>query len=167
MHRGDYFVRPATLADEPAVTRVLSQSYPTLLAAHYDPRLLERALPMMTRANPRLLRSGTYYVACDANGNVLGCGGWTPERPGTGALEPSLGHLRHFAVDPAATRRGIGRELLSHAIHEADARGFPRLECFATLSAEAFYRSAGFATIRNVDVDMGGVAFPSLLMRRA
>lgn len=161
-----YLVRPATLADEAAVTGVLSRSYPALLAAHYDADLLARALPLMVRANPKLLASGTYHVACEADGTMLGCGGWTPERPGTGEIVSGLGHLRHFGVDPGATRRGVGARLLAHCIAEAEARGVREIECYATLSAEPFYQSAGFVTIGPIDVDMGGVLFPSLVMKR-
>lgn len=166
MAASDYHVRPATPSDEPAITRVLSRSYPALLATHYEASLLARALPLMTRANPKLLTSGTYHVACDANGTVLGCGGWTPERPGTGEIATGLGHLRHFGVDPDATLRGVGARLLAHCIGEAETRGIRNFECYATRSAELFYRRAGFVTLRPIDVDMGGVMFPSLLMVR-
>lgn len=159
-------VRTATLSDEAAVTGVLSRSYPSLLAAHYDAALLARALPLMACANPKLLASGTYYVACDLDGHVIGCGGWTPERPGTGEIVPGIGHLRHFGVDPGTIRRGVGARLLAHAISEAEAHGIRDLECYATLSAEAFYRRAGFVTLRPIDVDMGALKFPSLLMMR-
>jgi GNAT superfamily N-acetyltransferase len=163
---GDYRIRPATLSDREAVTAVLSRSYPALLSSHYEPAVLASALPMMTRANPRLLSSGTYHVACDVAGNLLGCGGWTPDHPGTGEIKAGLGHLRHFAVDPSATRKGIGARLLAHCIAEAEARGIRTIECYATLSAEAFYRSGGFVIVRRIDVDMGGTPFPSLLMKR-
>jgi GNAT superfamily N-acetyltransferase len=162
----EYRVRRATPSDAAAVSHVLARSYPALLAAHYDADLLARALPLMTRANPELLASGTYYVACDDEAGVVGCGGWTTERPGTGETVPKLGHLRHFGVDPDLTRRGIGARLLTYALSEAHSRGIRTIECYATFPAEPFYRSAGFLTVRPIDVDMGILTFPSLLMTR-
>ena len=50
----------------------------------------------MTRANPGLLASGTYYVAESRDSLIVGCGGWTRESPVDGGIEPGLGHIRHF-----------------------------------------------------------------------
>jgi hypothetical protein len=40
----------------------------------------------MTKANPKLLASGTFYVAQSLHGEIVGCGGWTREQPGTGEV---------------------------------------------------------------------------------
>ncbi len=162
----DTAIRPATLDDTDAVGEVLSRSYPALLAPHYDADLLSQALPLLTRANPRLIASGTYYVAAEEGGRLLGCGGWTRERPGTGEIVAGLGHLRHFAVEAAFAGLGIGKRLLAHSLAEARAQGIGAVECYATLGAEPFYRSAGFVTVKPIDVAMGPLSFPSLLMTR-
>jgi len=47
------------------------------VAPGYPAELLARAVPLMARANPALLRCGTYYLAQGPEGDVLGCGGWT------------------------------------------------------------------------------------------
>ncbi|HEY8521574.1 MAG TPA: hypothetical protein VIN61_15990 [Gammaproteobacteria bacterium] len=73
--RLDYEVRVATLDDADAVGAVLRASYPKLMAASYDEQVLAPALEMMTKADPVLLGSGTYYVAELSNGRVVGCGG--------------------------------------------------------------------------------------------
>ena len=57
-----------------------------LLVARYDRDLLGRALPFMTSANPILLASGTYDVAEREPGHLVGCGGWTAARPGSGEI---------------------------------------------------------------------------------
>lgn len=56
-------IRIAGATDASAVRQVLAASYPVLMADAYDDALLARALPLMTQANPRLLGSGTYYLA--------------------------------------------------------------------------------------------------------
>ena len=114
-----YSVRVANPGDDKSVSALLSASYPVLLAQDYDPDLLSAALPLMTNANPRLLASGTYYVAVTGDGSIIGCGGWTAEAPGGGESTPGVGHIRHFAVHPDWTRRGVGLALLNRCIEEA------------------------------------------------
>ena len=159
-------LRATTSGDREIVTALLEASYQRLLAADYDPRLLARALPLMTKANPRLLESGTYYVVETRDGSAVGCGGWTLEVPGGGASSRGVGHIRHFAIHPEWTRQGIGKALLRHCIEEARALGIGQLECLSTLTAIAFYESAGFIPVAKTEVQMSPtVTFPSLLMR--
>jgi|SRR5262245_15065196 len=167
MSRTDaYTLRAATPGDAAAVSALLEASYPQLLAPDYDPRLLAAALPLMTKANPQLLASGTYYVAEASSETLVGCGGWTTEAPGGGASTPGVGHVRHFAVHPEWTRRGIGHALLNRCLEGARARGIETLECLSTLTAQAFYRAAGFVTVGPLDVPMSQtVMLPGILMR--
>ena len=159
-------LRATTSGDDDIVTALLEASYPRLLAADYDPRLLARALPLMTKANPRLLASGTYYLVETSVGSAVGCGGWTLEAPGGGASRRGVGHIRHFAIHADWTRQGIGKALLRHCIEEARALGVGKLECLSTLTAIAFYESAGFVPVAKAAVQMSpAVTLPSLLMR--
>ncbi|HEX6998312.1 MAG TPA: GNAT family N-acetyltransferase [Gammaproteobacteria bacterium] len=163
----DYAVRVATLEDAEAVGALLRASYPRLMARSYDEALLAPALELMTKANPSLLGSGTYYLAELSTGLVVGCGGWTVERPGTGAVEPGAGHLRHFAVHPDWTRRGIGRAIFAVCERDARVAGVTTFECYSSLNAEKFYRALGFERIREMDIELRPpVALPGVLMRR-
>jgi N-acetylglutamate synthase-like GNAT family acetyltransferase len=138
-----------------------------LLASNYDETTLDSALPYMVKANPNLLASGTYYVAEVELGTIVGCGGWTLEKPGTGEIVKGEAHIRHFAVHPDCIKRGIGTALLTRCITEARLGGIHKLHCFSTLNAEAFYRASGFQTIDFVDVRMGpSVEFRAVLMHR-
>lgn len=133
----------------------------------YDEEVLAPALELMTQANPSLLSSGTYYVAELTSGLLVGCGGWTPERPGTKSVEPGLGHLRHFAVHPDWTRRGIGRALIEACDRSARAAGVMTFECYSSLNAERFYRALGFVRIREMNMELKPpVVLPGVLMRR-
>jgi N-acetylglutamate synthase-like GNAT family acetyltransferase len=159
-------IRTARPADADAVTVVLAASYPALLAPRYDADLLARALPFMTRAHPGLLASGTYYVA-ESDGALVGCGGWSHARPGSGEIVEGEGHVRHFATHPEWTGRGIGAALLARCLDEIRQAGLRKLHCFSTINAEPFYRTAGFETIGPIDVQMGpSLKFPGILMRR-
>jgi GNAT superfamily N-acetyltransferase len=82
------------------------------MKAGYDAFFLSAALPLMTRANPTLLQSGTYYLSETQDGTIIGCGGWTFERPGGGEVVPGLVHIRHFATHPDWIGRGIGTALV-------------------------------------------------------
>jgi GNAT superfamily N-acetyltransferase len=162
-----YALRVATPADAEAVTALLAASYPTLLAEAYAPDLLAATLPLMTKANPKLLASGTYYVAEVDGGSLAGCGGWTAEKPGSGEIAPGLGHIRHFATHPEWTRRGIASAMLVRCLEEAKVRGVTTMDAFATLSAEDFYRAHGFVPIGPIDVLMTPeIELPSVWMRR-
>ena len=167
MSERTYAIRAATLEDMAAVTSVLTASYAGLLKDHYAADLLARALPAMTRANPVLLRSGTYYVAEGDGVGVIGCGGWTFERPGTTEIAAGHAHVRHFGTDPNWIGRGVAREILSRCIREAAAKGAHVLESYSTLAAVGFYRALGFVAVGPIDVPMGpGLMFPSVQMTR-
>ena len=89
-------VRTASPEDAEAVRALLHASYQSLMALGYEPVLFARALPILTKANPVLLSCGTWYVVemPVADGALIGCGGWTRQRPGA-PNEP---------VDPALPR---------------------------------------------------------------
>ena len=163
----DYEVRVARPDDAAAVDRLLQASYPKLMAASYDEESLAPALRLMTTANRSLLVSGTYYVAEASPGFLVGCGGWTLERPGTRTIEPRIGHLRHFAVDPGWTRRGIGRAIYDLCETAARAAGIIAFECYSSLNAEEFYRALGFNRIHELDIEFQPlVVLRGVLMRR-
>lgn len=160
-------LRVATPADGRAVGALLRASYPVLMRAGYDEAVLKGALPLMTRANPTLLSSGTYYVAETGSGLMVGCGGWTRERPGTGEVLPQLGHIRHFATHPDWIGRGIGRAIHDRCEEAARSAGVTRFECYASRNAAGFYAALGFSALREIAVPMGpDLAFPSVLMAR-
>jgi N-acetylglutamate synthase-like GNAT family acetyltransferase len=134
------------------------------MANSYDAETLARALPLMTRANPRLLASGTYYVA-EVGVEIVGCGGWSPELPGTKTIVEHIGHVRHFAVHPNHVGRGVGRAIFERCEAQAHDSGINRFECFSSRNAVDFYRAVGFNVIREIEVEMSSdTKFPSVLM---
>lgn len=98
MSTSPFTIRIAAPSDACGVSDLLKTSYGELLAGHYELALLARALPLISRANPALLNSGRYFVAHDGENRIVGCGGWSLDRPGTGELEGGLAHVRHFAT---------------------------------------------------------------------
>jgi GNAT superfamily N-acetyltransferase len=145
---------------------VFEAAYPVLMARAYDAAVLDAALPRMIRVNPALLDAGTFYVAADGRGAVVGCGGWSLARPGSGEVAPGLAHIRHFGTHPHWTGCGVGRAIYERCEADARAAGIIRFECYASLNAEAFYEALGFESIRRSHAPMGSLAFPIVLMER-
>jgi len=160
-------IRIAEPDDHEAISALFAASYGTLMGGAYEPATLEAALPLITRANPLLLASGSFFVA-QAGDAMVGCGGWTRVRPGRGDVEPGLGHVRHFATHPSHTGLGIGRALYRACESQALAAGVGRFECYASLNAEGFYAALGFATVKRITVPVShSVRVPAVHMTRA
>lgn len=165
MNRPPWRLRTATAADEPGVTTLLDRSYSALMAGAYEPALLERALPLIAKANPALLECGTWFVAESSGNRIVGCGGWTPHRPDSTEIEPTLGHVRHFATDPDWTGNGIGRAIHARSREQALAAGIQRFACYASLNAVPFYAALDFRPVRRVEVPIAdNIVFPAMLM---
>jgi N-acetylglutamate synthase-like GNAT family acetyltransferase len=150
------------------VSALLAASYATLLASHYEKGLLDRALPFMTKANPTLLASGAFYVAQSSHGELIGCGGWSLERPGTAKIVRGEAHIRHFATHPDWTRLGVARSIMNRCCTDVKARYVSELHCCSTFAAESFYAALGFKSVAAADIPLGSeVSFPAVLMRHA
>jgi N-acetylglutamate synthase-like GNAT family acetyltransferase len=158
-------VRVACPADSEAVGALLLASFSSLLSGHYDREMLDMALPLLTRANTTLLASGSYYVAESEAGALVGCGGWSTAPPGSGDIVQGEGHVRHFAVHPSWSGRGIGTSLLARCFVDAGLV-VRTLYCYSSLNAEPFYKARGFGAIGSIDVPSGpGLKFRSILMK--
>ncbi len=160
-------VRRSLPQDLAALDTMMARSYPRLLKHDYPPSVLVLAVPLIARAQPALLGSGRYFVAEDAVGRIVGAGGWSPGRPRDAAHGGALGHVRHFATDYGAVRRGIGRALMNAVLQDAAAEGLSRLACMSTRTAVPFYQAMGFDALGPVTVTLGpGVDFPAVSMSR-
>ena len=152
-NRADITVRGASPQDAEAVSALLEASYPSLMALGYEPTLFARALPLLTKANPMLLSSGTWYVveALDAEDRLVGCGGWARQRPDVPnePVDPVLGHIRHFATHPNWTRRGIGRALFDRCVADARAAGVCTFESSVTQALERRVSTGHLASARS------------------
>jgi len=160
-----FTIRAAKPEDAANVTALLEKSYATLMAADYDAPTLAAALPLIARANPKLLQAPTYYVAETPSGNLIGCGGWTPEKPGSGTVDGVTGHIRHFATVPDCIRQGVARTLIGRCFDDARAQNLHHLDCYSSLSAVAFYAACGFRVLGPIDIPLTeDCIFPSVHM---
>lgn len=159
-------LRPARPSDYDAVSHLLAGSYPALLGPDYSPGVLRDALPLITRANPRLLASGTFHLAF-AGEELVGAGGWSWIGP-HGALGPRhMAHIRHVVTHRDHQRRGIARALIGHCLDEARAQGARILNCQSTLTAAPFYAAMGFRRIAAIEVHLRpGVVLPGVHLQK-
>lgn len=162
MSAGSITLRSSVGRDFEAIDEMVARSYPKLLKNDYAPSVMVTAVPLISRANPALVRSGTYYVAETADGEIIGAGGWTLSRQGR-----SAGEVRHLVVDWRHQRRGIGRRLMMGVFAEAQRHGVGRLEARATRNSVPFYEAMGFESLGQVLVPLRpGIDFPAVMMRR-
>lgn len=121
---------------------------------------------MITQPNMRLLSSGTYYLA-EFGEMPIGCGGWTPEMPGSDSTTEGLAHIRHFATDARWLAKGVGRSIFRACEESAKKHNFQRFEVLSSLNAEGFYQSLGFERIELVQTAMPQeIRFPCIRMVR-
>ncbi len=160
-------LRTTTHDDLAAVGAVLTASFAHHLPGYYGAEAVAALLPLVSKPNPRLLASGTYYCALDGNGTVAACGGWSHEAPGTGAISSQTAHIRHFATHPDYARKRLAAAIMAITIEAARAAGANRLECLSGLNAQNFYNQQGFTPVAPATPMIAGTTpMPSVLMVR-
>jgi GNAT superfamily N-acetyltransferase len=175
----DFVLRAATLADVPALEWLITASTRGLSRADYTDEQIEAALGSAMGVDSELIRDGTYFVV-EAEGQLVGCGGWSRRRTlfgadaGTGResalLDPSheAARIRAFFVHPDWARRGIGRLLLDHCEAAARAHGFTAAELMATLPGQRLYRVCGYVAGVPIQHPLGdGLTIEFVPMRKS
>ena len=162
-----FFLRKATIDDRPALEELIAVSARVLSRPDYSDSQIEAALGSAFGVDSELIADGTYFVA-EADGRVVGCGGWSRHatlfggdaQPGRRSelLDPSRDSARFRAVfvHPDWARRGIGRAILEKCEAEARAHGFRSAELLATLPGHRFYRMLGYTGDQRVEHELSG-----------
>ena len=126
------------------------------------------ALPLISKARPELVTSGSYFGVWDADGVLVAAGGWTKAGPNGEAAQAGSGHIRHFVTDYRHIRRGYARKLMDHIFGHSKGCGTRRLECSSTRTAVPFYEAMGFEVVGPLIIQLrAGVIFPAVAMTRA
>src|SRR5688572_12943456 len=117
----DFSFRKATLADVPAIERIIAESARVLTRADYSDAQIEAALGTAFGVDTELIRDGTYFVVEAEGEGIVACGGWSRRKTLFGGdgqqgresevLDPEResARIRAFFVRPDWARRGIGR----------------------------------------------------------
>jgi L-amino acid N-acyltransferase YncA len=142
-------IRPASLADIPAITRIYAHAVLQGTATfEIDPP--DEA--EMTRRMKALLDGGFPYIVAENGGTLAGYAYAGPYRARPAyrfTVEDSI------YVDPNTHRRGLGRALLTRLIEEAERRGFRQMIAVIGDSANApsieAHRALGFRMVGNFE----------------
>jgi GNAT superfamily N-acetyltransferase len=162
-------LRVATADDMTAIRRLIEASVRELQARDYTEAQREGALATVFSLDSQLIADGTYFVALDEAGTLVGCGGWSfrktlyggdhqvekiePER-----LDPAVdaAKVRAIFVHPDFARRGVGSLILSAAESAAMEAGFRRFEMGSTLTGVSLYSLKGYQEVARFRVPVGG-----------
>jgi GNAT superfamily N-acetyltransferase len=172
-------IRPATAGDLEPLRELQARSMRALGPGWYTPAEVEAAVRHVCVPDKGLIEDGTYLVAEQRDGRLVGCGGWSLRRKayagpadGTGdaerldpCTEPT--RIRAMFTAPEVARQGVGRAILAAAEEAARAAGFARARLGATLSGGRFYRRQGYAEFgRVIALLPDGTALAVILMEK-
>ena len=175
----DYTIRKASLDDREAIERLIAESARGLSQGDYSGEQIEAAIATVFGVDTDLIVDGTYFVA-EGSESLVGCGGWSKRRTLFGGdqygkrdsneldaqTEPA--RIRAFFVHPKFARKGIGRALLAKCETEAAAYGFRSLELMATLPGVKLYRSCGYTSGGQLELELAsGVKLELVPMKKA
>lgn len=162
----EFQLRKATSEDEAAIGEVIAASVRGLAKGIYDDRQIELSIRSVFGVDHQLIADKTYFVA-EANGSIVGCGGWSFRKTLYGASgyahsrEPEMlapaseaAKIRAFFVHPDAARNGIGRAILTACENEARVAGFHFAEMMATLPGVPLYEACGYDRGESVSVPL-------------
>lgn len=171
-------IRLATIDDLPALNALIPLSVRQLSVGFYTTDQIRDALEHMFGVDTRLIQDQTYYVA-EAEGTLVGCGGWSRRRTLFGGdqwqgvdaslLDPrtEAARIRAFFVHPDWARRGIGRRVLQVCEEAARGAGFRRFELVATLPGEPLYAAFGYRAVERVEIALSnGTTLPAVRMEK-
>ena len=171
-------IRVATMEDIPALQKLIPESARGLSQGYYTPQQIESAIKYIFGVDTQLIADETYYIA-EAEGHVVGCGGWSKRKTLYGGdqmkaeqdplLDPKedAGRIRAFFIHPDRARKGIGRRIIEACEKAAKADGFTRMELGATLPGEPLYAAMGYEVTDRFDISMGdGTNLPCAHMNK-
>jgi N-acetylglutamate synthase-like GNAT family acetyltransferase len=172
--------RLATHEDIPVLERLIPTSVRALLAGHYTDQQIEGALSHgIFGVDSQLISDGTFYVA-EAEGQIVGCGGWSKRNTLYGAdhmkkdegelLDPTTDavRIRAFFIDPGWARRGIGRRIMELCEDAARQERFRKATLGATVTGELLYAAMGYAVSERFAIPLAdGEVLPAAQMDKS
>jgi len=171
-------IRVATMEDIPALQELIPESARGLSQGYYTSQQIESAIKYIFGVDTQLIADKTYYIA-EAQGQILGCGGWSRRKSLFGGdqmkteqdplLDPEqdAGRIRAFFIHPNWARKGIGRRIIEACEEAAKADGFTRMELGATLPGEPLYAALGYEVTDRFDIPMAdGTTLPVAHMKK-
>lgn len=119
---GGYRIRPATVADAPAIFELVN---------YYA-----RQAQMLPKSHNQIYQNiRDFRVVTDPEGRVVGCGALH-------VVWGDLAEIRSLAIAEEYKGQGLGHQLVIHLLEDARALGMPTV--FALTYAPEFFKSLGF-----------------------
>jgi GNAT superfamily N-acetyltransferase len=169
-------IRPATVADIPALQALIEASVRGLQSNDYSPAQIDASIGSAFGVDRQLIADQTYFVAAlvDDPTTLVACGGWSYRRTLCGSdaltegchgvvrdstpLDPAVdfAKIRAIFVHPGYARRGLGARILAHCEDAAQAAGFTRFEMGSTLTGAPLYKREGYAEYGRTSIALPG-----------
>ncbi|HEY2168124.1 MAG TPA: GNAT family N-acetyltransferase [Candidatus Angelobacter sp.] len=169
-----FAIRPALVADIPALRELINASVRRLQSGDYSPAQIDSALRTVFGVDSQLIDDGTYLVVqtvpSDSSDHpvIVACGGWSKRKTLYGGdrwrdrrddmLDPATdaAKIRAFFIHPDWARQGIGTLLLDACENAARAAGFMRYEMGATLTGAKLFEKRGYLAMERINVPLEG-----------
>ncbi len=153
-------IRLARRDDAPALAWIRTASWRAAYRDIIPARALERIAAhdagRMSRAVTQRRPGHALWLACDPDDTALGYVWLAPQ---TDRRLPFLGEVIELYLHPQWQRRGIGRQLLVHAIWSAIAMGLQPVMLWALAdnrAARGFYEGLGGVAVEQRPIELGG-----------
>ena len=171
-------LRLASLDDVDAIDDLMKASIAAIFPRFYNQGQTAAAVEYIGSVDRTLIEDGTYFVL-EADGGIVGCGGWSRrDKLYTGSgdaagdarlLEPETepARVRAMFVRGDWTRRGLGTRILEACESAAREEGFRTLALVATLPGVLLYERYGFVASHDAPVTMpDGTTIAAVAMGR-
>jgi N-acetylglutamate synthase-like GNAT family acetyltransferase len=169
-------VRLAREEDVRAIERLIRISCHGLQSSHYSEGQIIGAIGSVFGVDYQLILDRTYFLA-EAEGRIVGCGGWSKRKTLFGSDAMKMGmdvelnpkrdsaRIRAFFVHPQWARCGIGCEILRHCEQPIQLAGFRSIELVATLTGVPFYIGCDYSQTERFEVRLkNGLMLPVVRM---
>jgi putative acetyltransferase len=120
-----------------AVRGIAAKDYPLAVIEAWAPMPVTEGAIEWVRANP----DKEYRLIAEIEGRIVGIG----------AAIFEIAELRACYVTPDAGRKGVGSALVKEIERAAREQGVRRLELDSSVTAESFYRTAGYEVIERAE----------------
>ena len=143
-------LRRATSADFGRLLAIQNASLRTLAGTHYERAAIEEHIVQVSPLLNEVIAREHGFVA-ECGGVLVGWGAWSARASARAWLTsnrrspPPHTEVRALYIDPAWTRRGFGRRLLTAIEGDVVANGHRQADLMATLNSVAFFKAHGYA----------------------